>query len=138
MTTKTRKPLTPGQRIGFDVPDSTATVYIQRGEVEGFRVWVEQGPIPAGWDYTYRDEYTARAEARRAAYLFHRYRTADAIEARREMLVQAREEQVRRQARGLNVRARLVAIDAELDTLETFGDRALLAQLRRDLDRHAA
>lgn len=138
-TTKTRKPLTPGQPLPWTIPGTSAVIVVTLNTDHSCNVTIWQGAVRCdGWSHTFPTEAEARAEARRAVHLFHRHRTAEAVEARRDMLIQAREEQVRRQARGHNVRARLDSIDADLDALETFGDRVMLAQLRRDLDRHAA
>lgn len=138
-TTKTRKPLTPGQPLPWTIPGTTAVAVVTLNTDRSCNVTIWQGAIRCdGWAHTFTTEATARIEARRAAHLFHQHRTAEAIETRRDLLVQAREEQVRRQAHGRNVRAALDRLDAELDGLETFGDRAMLAQLRADLDRTAA
>ncbi len=102
---------------------------------------VEQPTAVDGWDHTYPDETQARFEATRAVHLFRRYRTAHAIDARRTELAAARDEQIRRAARRMHNPTTLAAIEAELDTLLTFGDAAHLATLRAGMNaiyHHAA
>lgn len=140
----TRRPLAPGEQITYPVPNSSATVTVHRtdnghtGETV-FLVYVAQGAHrPEGWTHTYLDELTARFEATRAAQLFKRYRTADAIEARRLDLVQAVRDEEHRQARGMHNPTVLAATRTELDSLMTLADMAALYRLRADLTALAA
>lgn len=129
MTTR----LSPGQtitrRAGF------ATITLQATDTGTYTVTVAQGPHrPDGWSYAYTDLTVARSEATRAQTLFRRYGTADAIDTRRTQLTLTVRDQQARQARRMHDAALLDEAQAELDTLMTFGDQALLTQLRADLN----
>lgn len=130
MATKTQA-LAPGEHIPFAVPGSTAVVTVQATETGTYTVVVAQGAHrPDGWSYSYADETTARFEATRAAQLFHRHGSADAIEAHRQHLVEVKTEQERRSLRRMHNATVLAEAEAELDTLHNFGAMVALAELK--------
>ncbi len=136
-TANTKQALAPGQQLTCNA--GTAIVRLQRVDnghtgTPVYRVWVEQPTAVDGWDHTYADETIARIEATRAVVLFRKYRTAHHIDARRQELAAARDEQIRRAARRMHNPTTLAQIEAELDSLLTLGDAAHLAALRAGMN----
>lgn len=104
--------------------------------VQTWTVDTYQGPTRLdAWCYAYPSEAEARAAARHTALAFTAHGTDVAIAARRtDLTFEVRDLLHRRRP----VRARLAAVEAEIDGLATLADLAQLQQLARDLAAFAA
>lgn len=128
-----KAPLAIDEQRPFQVPGTSATVFVQRTRPDAYHVWVEQGGFVPGWEGTFDTEAEASAEYRRAIRAFHAHRTAAGIDRRRQALAVDLAEQHARMARRMHSVDRIDEIEAELVALETFGDRKLTAQLINSL-----
>lgn len=120
-------PLQTGQRIGHDAGNARITVIRTERDIYVLQTLIGTSEQP-DWSWRYDDEHTARAEARRVAVAFHRYRTDVAIAARRHEL----EFQVRDllNSRRPGATALLDQVGAELDAIATLADAANLRAAR--------
>ncbi len=132
-TAATKAPLAPGQQLTCTA--GSAFVVLQRVDngltgTKVFRVVVNQPTAVDGFDYTYGDEATARAEATRATVLFRAHRTVHGIAARRNELAMALATEEHRARRHMHSPSRMTAIRTEPATLLDLADAHQLHQRR--------
>lgn len=133
--TRTVGALTAGQTITHEA--GNATITLQHTDTGTWTVTTHQGPTRINdWCRTYTTEGEARDAARHTARTFHTHGTDTAIEARRTALADTLAGQVRRMPRNMHDRRALAAAEAELETLATLADLALLEQLRWQFAEH--
>lgn len=124
-TTRTKAPLSPGERIAYRPrgEGSNIVITLQYVRANTYAVTTMAGPHRLDdWSMSYATEIEARSAARHVALAFREWGCETAITARRHAVEQ-------RRYRALNSRAgwtRYVIEESgiELDGLMTLGDRA--------------
>lgn len=138
-TAATKAPLAPDQPNPFNIPGSSAILFIQPNTVDSsVAVWVEQGGPVDGWTYTFTTEAVALAEARRAYRAFAAHANAAGIDRRRQQLAMELATEQHRARRRMHNPGRTAAIVHEQDQLMSFGDIHSRQQLTNHLTRSNA